>query len=215
MTTNIIRIEQDCIISEETNYQGFAYDCVQNKCTPRGHRTTLKWKTLRSVFPALVKGNSFIDIGANFGFFCFKAMEHGCTHTIAIEAFKDYLEPIVQAINEKNLTKIEYVLGVFPEVAKKENLSADVVMGLSLVHHLFVKYSLEIIIEDFFNITNKYMIVEWIDRDDEMAKKHGFVEAHPEYNKKKFEQIISGIFSKWGYIGEGHHPTRFIYLLTK
>ena len=54
-----------------------------------------------------------------------------------------------------------------------------------------------------------------IDRDDDMAIKHGFVEAHPEYNKKKFEQLISEVFLKWEYIGEGHHPTRFIYLLTK
>lgn len=213
MTTNIIRIEDNYIISEETNYQGFIYDCSLNKCSPKGHRTILKWKTLESIFPLLVKNRSFLDIGANFGFFCFKALEHGCSHTIAIEAYKDYYDPIVRAIEEKGLSKIKYILGEYPKIT---GITADVVMGISLVHHLFAKkYSLEKIVENLFNISNRYVIVEWIDRNDAMTIKHGFLENHPEYNKKNFEDIISINFSEWNYIGEGHHPTRFIYLLTK
>ena len=215
MTTNIIRCDGNFIISEPTNYQGFIYDCSKNICIPTGHRTPLKWDALKDIFPGLVFEKSFMDIGSNFGFFGFKALEHKCKNVIAIESFKDYYQPISDAVKHQNINNFQWVLGNFPKILEVIPLEADVVMGLSLIHHMSPKYSLGKIVEELSKITKNNLIVEWIDREDDMVKKHGYLDKHPEYNRKNFEDELSKMFKKWNYIGNGHHLTRFIYTANK
>jgi hypothetical protein len=80
---------------------------------------------------------------------------------------------------------------------------------------MFPKYSLGKIVEELSKITKNNLIVEWIDREDDMVKKHGYLDKHPEYNRKNFEDELSKMFKKWNYIGNGHHLTRFIYTANK
>lgn len=210
MTTSIVRIEGDVIISEATNYQGFTYDVINNKCEPVGVRTPFKWDTLKEVFPRIVKDASFLDIGANFGFFCFKALECGCSLTVGIEANETYHNSVNTVLKQKNIQNFKWIHGRFPAVRER----TDVVMALSLVHHMFSKMSLEEIINSIKECTNKYAIVEWIDRDDNMVKKYKYDQNFPEYNRQNFEKIMNDNFSSVEDVGEGHHATRTIYLLT-
>lgn len=210
MTTNIIRIEDNKIISEPTNYQGFTYNLITRECVPTGNRTPLKWDTLKNIFPGIVKDSSFLDLGANFGFFCFKALECGCDNTIGIEANKDYFEPVNVVLKSEGVKNFKWLYGRFPQVSD----NADVVMALSLVHHLFSKMPLHDIIYHIKSCSNRFVIIEWIDRDDDSVKKYKYDKRFPEYNKTEFENILYQNFKSVENIGEGHHSTRTIYLLT-
>jgi len=210
MTTNIVRVENNTIISAETNYQGFVYDIEKNSCKPTGNRTPFKWSTLKEIFPSIVKGSSFMDIGANFGFFCFKALEHECSYTVGIEANKNYYESINNVLKSKKIENFEWVYGRFPEISKE----VDVVMALSIVHHLFSKMSLEKIVLNIKKCAKKHAIIEWVDRNDSSVKKYGYDKNFPEYNKFKFDDLLNNNFNVVKDIGKGHHSSRIIYLLT-
>lgn len=212
MTTAIVRLENDTIISKPTNYQGFEYNVVDNVCIPTGNRTPRKWGVVAGVFPELVCGKSFLDIGANFGFFCFKALEHGATKATGIEAHRPYWEALGNVLRENPVPRLEWVHVRWPD----HYCTADVVMALAMVHHLFGNgMSLEVILDELRACANEYVIVEWIGRDDKQVIRKGIPDRYPEYDRTNFCYLMDQRFSDIVYLGTSHHETRHVYLLRK
>jgi len=212
-TTSNMSYNHPLIVSDDTNYQGFNYNIETKKCEPTNHRTIGKWKTLGSYFEdGLVKGKSFADIGANFGFFNFKALENGCTKTVAIESSKDYAKELKKCLNKSKIENFDLIVGKYPKDVKE--LKVDVLMAMSILHHLYSKNKLEECVKEILSRTKKNLIIEWIDVDDRSMKrkKHNL---NKDYTKSNFERILSEQCKSVKQIGEGHHDTRMIYLASK
>ena len=203
MTTDFMRIEDGKIISENTNYQGYTYDIESNICTPTNHRTIPKWKAVGDVFEKIVKGSSFMDIGASMGFFCFKALECGATMSTGIEANSGYHKSVEMVCGDK----IKYINDKFPGPC----VGADVVMALSLVHHLSRSNSLEVIADELANVTGKHLIIEWIGNDDRTSAKYDYNDS---YSWEKMDGYLRKHFESVEFVNYGHHQTRSIYLCS-
>lgn len=207
MTTAIVTVEDGCIVSPGSNYQGFRYDPVANACTPTSNKTRRKWGAVASVFPALVCGRTFMDLGANFGFFNFKALECGATHTIGIEAHEPYHAALAAVLEQVPVPGLEWVCARWPTPHQ-----ADVVMALSLVHHLAMKTPLERILDDLRAGTRRAVLAEWIDPEDKQAVRKGLHER-PEYTRARWLALCRERFASVELLGHGHHETRLVYLL--
>jgi SAM-dependent methyltransferase len=204
-TTSIMRKRGNLIISDDTNYQGYQYDIDKKICTPTNHRTIPKWQTIKSIWPEIIQGNSFIDIGASMGFFCFKAIEFGAIKAIGIEDNSNYFN----AVKGVSGDIIEYHKLRFPNI---EDLKADVVMALSVIHHILQNNTIENVSRKLSSITNKTLIIEWIDKNDRTNEKYKYGELHKWEN---MQSILGDHFQNIKLIGNGHHETRKIYLCQK
>jgi len=214
-TTSIIRREGDLLISEPTNYQGYTLDTQTGLCTPTNGRSIPKWDAVKDVFPDIIRGRSFMDIGSAQGFFCWKALECGATHAIGVERRDTYWRELHQwlAPGFPASKNFQWVKSVWP--FQTQNVQEDVVMCLSIVHHLFPRVSLATILQDLANSTARYLFVEWIGRADKMVIKKGWVGQHPEYDREQFVIIAQRIFDTVTFVHEGHHASRAIYLMEK
>lgn len=206
MTTAIVCVQDNCLISEDTNYQGFVWDSEALVCTPTNSRVLKKWATLEPHFPALVKNKSFLDIGANMGFFCFKALEHGAQAVTGLEKHLPYFNSLASALRHldpatRNLTWVH--------VKWPTEDRADVVMMLSMVHHLLARMSLEEILERLRQAA-PVAIFEWVEPWDAMAKRKGYLDYPPRH---MFLDYACENFGGFQCLGFGHHRSRFIYRL--
>jgi hypothetical protein len=208
-TTAIVTVENGCIVSAPTNYQGHTFCPATNVCTATNKRTVRKWATLERVFPALVRGRTFMDLGANFCFFCFKALQHGATRAIGIEAHEPYHAALAAVLEQAPVPGLEWVHARWPSKHR-----ADVVMALSLVHHLAVKTPLAQILDDLQAGTGHCAIVEWVDPEDKQATRKGLHEREG-YNHTHFLRLVRARFPGVELVGHGHHQTRWIYLLRQ
>jgi len=199
------------IVSAKTNYQGFLYDPASGVCTTSNRRCLEKWLTVKEVFLDLMEGHSFMDIGANLGYFCFKALEWGATKSIGLEKHLPYHQAMMEALLQVPVPRLEWVNGEWPATGHR----ADVVMILSVIHHLFPRTSLEQILDDLWQSSNQWVIAEWIARDDKQVQRKGFAVRRPEYNQEHFLALVRERFSSVEFLGNGHHDTRFVYLLEK
>lgn len=215
MPTTAIAYEKDgVIVSAETNYQGFEYDPTCKICTPTNKRTIRKWDALEDIFPHLVDGKSVIDLGANFGFLCFKAVEHGAKWAVAVERHDAYLDPMRKLCRKLLISRdVSWAKVRFP--GETAHMFADVVICLSLLHHVFPKHDLESILDSLCAMTNETAIVEWMTREDRAIIRKGWASAHPEYNEDRFVELAEERFGLVSYLAHGHHDTRHIYLLQK
>jgi len=205
MTTSIIREEGDLIVSENTNYQGYTFNKSTKVCTPTNHRTIPKWEALKGIWPDIIPNNSFMDLGSSMGFFCFKAVEFGATRSIGVESHSSYFNAVSKVCGDF----VEYVNARFPTI---NGLQSDVVMALSLIHHLSRGYSLEQIAEDLSNATEKFLIIEWIGKDDRTNAKYHYEESHSWENMEFF---LLERFKTVEFINHGHHKARLIFLCSK
>lgn len=210
-TTEIVTVEDGLVVSEDSNYQGYTYSPLLNLCLPTNKRCIRKWAVVQKVFPWLVRDRAFMDIGASFGFFCFKALEHGARLSIGLEKHPPYHRAMRDALRQAPVPNLEWVNGSWPETGHK----ADVVMILSVIHHLFPKKSLGAILDDLYQSSNRWVIAEWIARDDKQVQRKGFAKQHPEYSHEGFLLLASDRFRSVEFLGNGHHKTRFVYLLEK
>lgn len=207
MTTSIVRQEGNWIISEDTNYQGFRYNTESLHCVPTNHRARRKWAAVESVFSELVYNRSFMDIGANHGFFCFKALEHHTSLSIGIEPNSEYYQSVTNILPVHSL---DWRRMSWPF----RNLQADVVMFLSMLHHFCPgKMLMEDVFRALYYNAHDCVICEWVGLDDIwMADKN--INTN-EYNHDVFLLTANSLFESVIELGPGHHNTRKIYLLEK
>lgn len=214
-TTSIIRKENGLLTSAPTNYQGYTLDIKTGLCTPTNGRSIPKWGAVKDIFPSVVKGRDFMDIGSAQGFFCWKALECGASQAVGIELRDRYWQELRQwlIVGFPASKHFRWLNLSWP--SQTLLLHADVVMCLSLVHHLFPRMSLATILQALAATTTHYLFVEWIGRADKMVIKKGWVGQHPEYTREQFLLTAQRYFAKTTFIHEGHHASRAIYLMEK
>jgi hypothetical protein len=210
-TTNTITYEEPWLISADTNYQGYKVNLETGECIPTGKRVLRKWDALKDVFPELVRGKTFMDIGCAQGFFLFKAWECGATWAIGIEKREEYYRALFPHLLEMASMCVHNL--TFPHMGA--SIYTDVVMCLSLVHHLFPAYSLPAILTLLASRAEETLLVEFIAPEDRMVQRKGWALEHPEYSEEAFLEIAKGLFAKVEFVNPGHHPTRKIYRMDK
>jgi hypothetical protein len=127
----------------------------------------------------IIEPLTVIDLGANNGCFSLLASESGAK-VIAVEFDHGSLEKLRLEIKQKKLTNIETVLADITQpsagvgwvnrerLSLLERLKGEVVLSLALIHHLCITSNipLSFIAEMYANMTNRFLIIEFIPRSD-------------------------------------------------
>jgi hypothetical protein len=216
--TKILKVRDKCIVAARTNYQGFVYDTEKNVCTPTNARMKKKWAAVEAVFPDLVRGRSFLDIGACFGFFCFKALEHGARLPIGLEMNENFYRPVADALLELRISGKADSPGPWMAWIKKKwptDVKADVVMAMSVLQYIFPDLSLTGFLDRIKWSARVAALVEFPRREDSTVIKEGWLDDHQEYTRANFEALARERFASVECLGLGHTNTRHVYLLRK
>lgn len=167
------------------------------------HKGELVTSYLSSVKPKIVW-----DLGANTGHFSKIAASTGA-FTIAFDNDYGAIEKGSQDIissKQKNMLSLYFdVMNPTPAVGweNKERESilergpADTVMALALIHHLAITQNVPFsYLASFFATCGKYLIVEFIPKEDSQVKKllANREDIFPNYTKKGFEDAFSKLF---------------------
>jgi len=116
--------------------------------------------------PYLLKQRSFMDIGANAGYYCYLALNNQTTHAIAVEMDRHYTFGMQYAKQKFGLDRLEIVENNFENCTAK----AEVVLALSIIHWCFSCTasfgSLDSVIKKFADLTEYALIIEWVDTSD-------------------------------------------------
>ena len=125
------------------------------------------------------KPKSVVDLGANTGKFSFIAAKYSplvialeednnCVDAIEKEILKNKLENVYTLSG--NLAKPSPTIGLFNKATESiyKRGCSEMVLGLALTHHLHFtnKMSFELIAEVFDRFSSKYVIVEFIQKED-------------------------------------------------
>ncbi len=130
-----------------------------------------------------IKPESVLDLGANTGKFSEIASRYA-KRVIALEYDETCVDQIESLINEQKIDNLYTLLGDLKETVPNlgllgkehssifERAKSDLVMGLALTHHLLIPgmIPLGLMLELFALLTNKYLIVEYIDAKDSKVK---------------------------------------------
>lgn len=211
--TRQIDVIGERIIAAPTNYQGFVYNHQTGECIPSNPRMFAKWEAVEAVFPDLVQGRTFLDIGSLHGFFCLKALEHGATKAVGIEVNEGFYRPLADALLKIPVPGLIWLKARWPD----GELHADVTMALSLIHHLVFKddMALQDIVCHLHTCTDMVCIAEMVGREDNTVKNYLAKHDLSGYTIEYFEELARAVFHRVEQIGVGHCPHRPIYLLWK
>jgi SAM-dependent methyltransferase len=138
-----------------------------------------------------INPDSVLDLGANTGRFSIIASSFA-KKVISLESDESCVDEIVRQIDLKKLKNIYPFIGDLAEpspslgLMNKEVMSlfqrskSEVVMGLALIHHLYFTKDMSFvqIAELLFRFCHKYLIVEFIPKDD--RKVIGLIESKPQ-----------------------------------
>jgi len=147
-----------------------------------------------------IKPESVLDLGANTGKFSVIASRYA-NRVIALEFDETCVDNIESLINEQKIDNIFTLIGDLTNTTPnlgllgEEHLSifkrskSELVMGLALTHHLIIPgmIPLELMVELFASLTNKYLIVEYIDAEDSKVKILQKTNARKYPTKEEFE----------------------------
>lgn len=151
------------------------------------------WRTKqKNIYKILreLKPKSVLDIGANKGWFSCLA-EHLGADVIATDIDEFCMNALYNKAKKENL-KILPLVTSFEDLAQINSftrLKSELVMCLALVHHLVLMrgLKLEIIFKTLANLTEKTLILEYIDLEDPRIKQAllntEYKKNHTAYNK--------------------------------
>lgn len=171
-----------------------------------------------------IKPETILDLGANTGKFSFIAAEYS-KRVISLEADENCVDVIESNIS-KNTKNVFTLVGNVAEPSPNlglmnseiENIynrcNSELVLGLALFHHLhiFNKLSFEQIISSFSCFATNYLIIEFIEKND---NKINFMKNNiSDYSKEKF---IASINSKLTIVDykKLDDSERYIFLIAK
>jgi SAM-dependent methyltransferase len=164
-------------------------------------------------------GRSFLDLGANAGFFCFLALQNGAQQATAIDIDQPYLDVISKTRDHLGFENLEAVNSNVNDWSQP----ADVVIALALVHWLYsctaLYGSLEAVIQKFATLTNYLLLVEWVDPADPAIEFFHHTDwnqanANEPYTFSLFEEALSKHFVKHELVGD-ISPTRKLFAAYK
>jgi len=150
-----------------------------------------------------------LDLGANTGRFSKIASFH-TNEVIALEADEYCVDIIQQMIISENIQNIHTLVGELSEPSPSlgilnielasifDRANADMVFGLALIHHLCItKYmSMDLVAELFAKFSSKYIIVEYIPREDKKVKilLTGREDTFQSYTEDNFIRSFNNLF---------------------
>ena len=179
-----------------------------------------KYNLLKSYFtPHNLEGRSFLDLGANGGFFSFWALQNGSENVTALDMDEEYLEIIRKSCDTLGFQHLD---------TTNSNLSdwkqpAGVVLALALIHWVYsctaIFGSIDAIIEKLANLTEYLLIIEWVDPTDHAIEFFHHTHWNQDnirqpYTFDAFENALSKYFAHHELIGE-ILPTRRIFAAYK
>lgn len=163
---------------------------------------------------------SFVDIGCNSGLTSFIALNNNFKHIISLDHDPEYIDTLK---NIKNMCNIKNINESVYSFGNTINDKFDVVFCGALIHWVFSLTAdfrnFDSIISYLISLTNKYLVIEWVDPEDIAIKKLNHIKKRKEandedYTSLNFENSIkkfTTIISK----ENADRPTRTIYVLEK
>ena len=204
---------------EVTGYQSFKIS--KNKIYDENRKLNdNKKKTITQIITDNKDNCSTIfDFGCSQGFYSFfayfqnysvKAFDHDPTYVNNLQVIKSHF----------NFDNFEIIKKKFSDVNNDQN--ADICLFLALIHWVYKctdnMGSLKKIINKLFDMTNKILIIEWIDPQilnqmETYGQYFEYVDIQNDYNLENFENCLKK-FKKYE-IYDSSHPTRKIYVCYK
>ena len=150
---------------------------------------------------------SVLDLGANTGKFSEMASRYA-KRVIALEYDETCVDNIEALINEQKIDNLFTLLGDLTNTTPNlgllgeehssifERAKSDLVLGLALSHHLLIPgmIPMELMVDLFASLTNKYIIVEYINAEDSKVKILQKTNARKYPSKEDFELAFKGKF---------------------
>jgi len=162
---------------------------------------------------------TFLDLGANGGFFCFWALQKGARKALALDIDETYLGMIQSASERLGVQNIEIIQANMADW----NDPVDIVCALSLVHWIYsctaVIGSLDKILKHLSLITKFMLIVEWVAPEDPAIQFFHHIDWNKDfveepYIQEAFEAALKANFSRVDVIGDVS-STRKLYAAFK
>ena len=178
------------------------------------------------------KPKKVVDVGANTGLFSMIAADEGAS-TLAMDIDPLAVEGLYKHLQKDGSKRQERIFPMLVDITHPEpgigwanqersalfdRVSADLVMGLAVVHHLAIPHNipLEKIAEVFAKMTKKGLIVEFIPKEDSQVKilLATREDIFDNYTKDGFEAAF-GQFFKIKQVEPIKKSKRFLYLMEK
>ncbi|MFC1612281.1 class I SAM-dependent methyltransferase [Patescibacteria group bacterium] len=175
--------------------------------------------------------SGILDIGSNTGFYSkMVASIFPKTNVVAIDFDVESIDRLYRENSEKikanilplviDITNPSPALGWNSEERKSflNRAKFDVVLALAVIHHLRVSKNipLEKIVELLASVTSKYLVIEYISKDDPMFHKLTAIrkKVFNDYTLNNFENFLSNFFIIKKKI-QLDMKTRYLYFLEK
>ena len=179
---------------------------------PLGRKRDLVQRYFNRPFMA---GRSFLDVGANGGFFSFWAAQMGASQVTALDMDSSYIAMIEKVAVHTGLTQVR------PVEAKVQDFEgqADLVLAFAMVHWLYsctANYgSLDAVVGKLARLTRDLLVVEWVAPDDRAIREFNHTQwnagtASGPYTVDAFEDALRRHFGRIEILGQTS-PTRTVY----
>ena|GEM_PF-3585338 len=183
--------------------------------TPLDDYLTSRAKLLRRFFsPAHLLNRSFLDLGANAGFFSLWAARNGAQVT-SVDMDAQYLELLRSLASFR-----ESPIRIQQSSAENVTEPADVVNALALVHWLFSCTAsfgtLERVVDFLAGLTREMLFIEWIDPADAAIQRFGHTSydsaaVEGAYTREVFLNALRARFPKLYRLGQSK-PNRELFV---
>lgn len=209
------------LLNKVGSFNGYqTFDIKQNSVTPKNKDLIIKSNIVKPILEKYITNETtFLDLGcANF-YFGFLANVLGAKNITGVEVDKDYINIINKIVSDFSLKNIQIV----EQNVQDYQTPHDVVNACAIIHWIYSCSasfgSIESVIDYFYNITNKFLIVEWIDNKDAAIKYFNHInynssDTKKDYNKESFLNNLTKRFSTIQFLGNTE-PTRELYFATK
>ena len=199
------------------------YDVYSDRVEPLSGGKQHGWANTRAKFDAVQSAiahtegvKTYADLGCNLGLHVFAgALNHGF-ESVGFDFEEKYID-VCQMIAAKYNLPCTFTTKNFSEI----NKTYDLVSALGLIHHLYhhteTYGSLDVIIEHFAELTNKYLILEFPNENDPKTAKWVSMKGRirrGEYSERALLGFSREHFSSIINL-ERVHPKRPMFLMVK
>lgn len=195
-----------------------SYSIENAKLVPARHNTKFNFI---SKYLNKLENKTVLDLGCANGLFSIYSALNKSKLVTSVDIDESHLNIIKSVSNELNLTN----MNISNTNVENINSTHDIVLALALIHWVYsctsVKFgSLDKVIKWLSELTNDYLIIEWIDAKNDTNVnwfKHTEYNAdliEDEYTKENFDKALNTYFSEVVHIGDTN-KFRKIYIAYK
>jgi hypothetical protein len=189
-------------------YQEFFVNKMRLLVSSQDMALQLKQKLLLPYFTRRFLFNrSFLDLGANGGFFSFWAIQQGVGEVFALDADEQYINIVDIVKNQFSFSNLHPIHSNIVDW----NEPADIVLALALIHWIYsctaTLGSLDAAVEKLAKLTNYMLIIEWVEPNDEAIQFFHHLDWNKDhikgpYTLEAFEDALAKHFRRYEKIGE-------------